>query len=368
MAKIDELIKQSFEEHGPPGDAVAAKLAKMGLRAVPSIVEALRGSSPQQDVRNLLRALTNMDPAGLTPLLIDVINDSNTELVGAAFDVLAQSDDPRALAAMQESLANPDNNETRKSMAAAALGEARNPAATGVLRRAVGDAEDQKEFWLALSAIIALAKLGDHSKAELAIRLATTTKDVTLRPQAAEALTYLVAPGMFAALQKIRRDRQVEVRLHAIDAMFYLGAPESIVELIAMIKDKNATVSTMALARLNDLCGDETEEFTSQRDFQKWWDTNSARFESGVCHRLGAPLWLPDIIMLLQEPNMRERTVPELKMICGRNFRSGSLVPIRSQDKVLARAQAWWGQEGVRRFKRGRLYKYGVEQDLTDAF
>lgn len=368
MEKIDELIKLAFAEHGPPGDAVAAKLAKMGLRAVPSIIDALRGSSPRQDVRNLLRALTNMDPAGLAPLLIDVINDSNPELAGAAFDVLAQSDDPLALAAMQESLANPDNDETQKSMAAAALGQTRNCAATATLQRAVDEAEGQKAFRLALSAIIALAKLGDHSKADLAIRLAATTRDLTLRPRAAEALTYLVAPGVFAALQKIRHDRQVEVRLHAIDAMFYLGAPESIVELIAMIKDKDATVATMVLARLNDLCGDETEEFTSQRDFQKWWGDNSARYESGVCHRLGAPIWLPNIIMLMQEPNMRERTVPELEMICGRNFRVGSLVPIRSQDKVLARAQAWWEQDGVRHFKRGGLYKHGYAQDLKNAF
>jgi hypothetical protein len=82
---------------------------------------------------------------------------------------------------------------------------------------------------------------------------------------------------------------------------------------------------------------------------------------------LGSPLWVPDIIMLLHEPNMRERTVPELEMISGKNFRSGSLVPIRSQ-KVLARAQAWWEQDGNKRFKRGRLYKYGVEQNLTDVF
>jgi HEAT repeat protein len=367
MATLDKLMEQA-QEQGPRGESASAKLAELGLAAAPSIIDVLRQMDPQHSASNLQSALANMRDPGLVPLLIDVIDEKSMDLVQTVFEVLGRTPHPRSLQALQAYVSDEKNRETRKALAVDAIGALGNARAVPQLIEVMDTAVAGKMTVLGLATVLALAKLGDHSKAGWAIQLATGTRDVTIRPAASMALQYLVAPGLFAALQKIRKDKQVEVRLNAIDALLYLGAPQSVDELLAMCKDREATVATMARARLGDLTGNLDAETATPRELASWWEAHRAQFSDGVCHRLGAPLHVPDIIALLDEPNMRERTLPELEMITGVRFSTSSLTPVREQNDVVDTARAWWKREGAKQIPTGGLYKYGHEQELSVVF
>jgi HEAT repeat protein len=284
-----------------------------------------------------------------------------------AFEAIGRARDPRALGPLLDFVSNPENRDARRSLAADALGELGDAQAIAPLLQVVDGASEVRSFELALSAVIALAKLGDHSRAAVPLGLSAHTKDPSIRPRVAQALQYVIGPGLFSALQEMVRDKQVEVRLHTIDALFYLGVKESIAELITLANDKSPVVSTMSRARIADLSGEDFPDYIRVRDLRGWWKTNQDRFTQGVCYRLGERIWLPNIIALLAEPNMRERTVAELRMITGFDFGLDPLASIREQDDLLRNARAWWDKRGAGSFKSGHVYKYGYEQVVSDV-
>lgn len=367
VAKITRLIQQALT-HGLAAHEAVSELVTIGMSAVPSVIEALRQLNPQENSVNLCRVLMSISDPDLVPTIVTILHEKNIDLVITAFRVLGYSHDPRAYEPLLDFMSDVENRDARRSLAANAIGELGNTQAIPVLLQVVDEAKEKKSYELALSAIIALAKLGNHEKGSLVIWLVSYIKDPVIQPRAAEALKYVVVGGLFQALRKVVRNKQVEVCLHGINALFYLGVKESIEELISLVKNKNPIISIQALARINDLTGEDFAEDILVKDLQNWWKANEHRFPEGNCLRLGKSIWLPDVIGLLAEPNIRERTVQELQMITGRNSVSRLIIPIREQEALLRNTQKWWEQEGESQFVAGHLYKYGYEQNLLDIF
>jgi HEAT repeat protein len=215
MEQIDQLIEQAQSQGNDAREAIA-RLSAIGMPALPSIVDAVRRMSPQQNTNNLREAALGVRDPQLAPALAALLQEPSMDLVMIAFEGLGRSRDERALAPLLAYVTDTANRKARRSLAADALGKLRDPRAVDALLRVADEAAAGREYELALSAIIALAKLGNHERADVAIRIAAEVKDPLVRPRAVESLRYVVGRGLVAALGQALRDRQAEVRVNAV--------------------------------------------------------------------------------------------------------------------------------------------------------
>jgi hypothetical protein len=361
MTDVQRLIHEADQGNDP---RAILGLAALGMRAFGSVVDAIRGSD-RMTAGGLGDALLRVRDPDLVPALVPLLDDEKTGLAIVAFQALGRSRDPRAFRPLADYLRDPEKRETRRSLAAAALGDLGDPRAIPELLDAVDAALKGKLFHLALEAVVALAKLGNHEKAEVAAGLATDKRKRDLRPRASEALQYAVGPGSLGALRSALKDKYAEVRVNAVDALFYLGLPESLGALVASARDKDPGVRGRVLVRIGMLAGQDFDELADPRRVRKWWEAHELDFAPGVCHRLGRPIHLPDVIELLGEPNSRTTVVKELRIITGDDFGFDRLVPDLDPG-VLDRARDWWRAHSDR-FVDGALYKYGHRVQPPDG-
>src|SRR5262249_20747239 len=142
----------------------------------------------------------------------------------------------------------------------------------------------------------------------------------TLRSAAAGALKHVVAPGILAALGRAVVDANVEVRRAAIRAVFYLGLPESFQLLQGAARDRDGEVKNNAKVFLARLSGEEGAEDWTPARWGKWWGKAEARFQEGVCHRLGRPIVIGDVVELLADPLLLPDAAEELRVTTGEDF------------------------------------------------
>jgi hypothetical protein len=392
METLAQLIEKTDADEQIAKKAVA-KLVAIGMPAVPSIIDTIRlrsatpiwkSRTPTWRLRQVLHQIHHPD---LIPVLIGLLQDESSDLAITAFEVLGQSRDQRAL----QPLLNALSSDLTDFLAIPALGELGNPQGIKPLLKVAGEIlqepnvalviegkpvhEDFYEVPLTLlpKIIIALAKLGNYEIAPLTIPLTHyhahthSSEEKDIRITATEALQYVVIPGMFPALQAALHNEDQEVRLEAVAAMFYLGIKEAIPELIACVQDENSMVRNNVLVRLHDLTGTWFKDDAKVGDLQEWWEQHQAEYERGVCYRLGKPLHLPDVIVLLDDINNRKTIMQELKVITGVNFGSHPDVVSQSPGILVQLAQEWWKEEG-HKFEDGCLYKYGYKHNINNIF
>ena len=102
--------------------AVRALAAVEGARAVPDLLQALRGDR-DADVRRAallgLEPLARLDPKNILPALIDALRDSKPEVRMSAVDVVSRIDDPTAKQAIRERNRRERNRNVRRVLSAA---------------------------------------------------------------------------------------------------------------------------------------------------------------------------------------------------------------------------------------------------------
>lgn len=395
-----ETISQLIEQMD--GDEQIAKksareLIAMGMVVVPTIIETIRRLSvsiweANKITRRLRQVLLQINDSDLVPVLIDLLQDENYELVLTAFESLGKSKDSRALQPLVDAL----SSELTDLMAIEALGELGNDRAIEPLLRVaeeillnphvaliIKEKHIHEEFYerpltLLPRIIIALAKLGNYKIAHLAIPLSQyhastcSSEEIDTRIMATRSLQYVAIPGMFRALQAALHDEDNEVRWEAVEAMFYLGVKEAIPELMQCVEDESAEIVNNVLWRLHELTGtwfDDGFRLNPVRveELQLWWEQHQNEYESGICYRLGKPFSLPDAIDLLKEPNWQVGVLRELKIITGVDFGFNPSVEDHDWGEVLRIAQGWWEVER-HRLEAGCLYKYGYKQDMGSIF
>lgn len=391
MDEIKSLISQALRK-GARAQKAIARLVDMGIPAVPAIVDAIRAreKDPTWNLRKILLQIRDPD---IVPIFIELIEDQNSNLVLTAFEALGRFKDARAFDPLTNCLLDPTKRETRRSQAAEALGELGDQRAIekllSVAREIVQQPDvapaikeypisegveiDESSLRLVLSIAIALAKLGNHEMAAVVTALVryqsndVYSDDEVIRTQAAEALHYVVGPGALSALRDALRDDYSEVRVKSIDAVFYLGVKEGINELMQCVDDENSSVSNNAIVRLGDLTGESFDHNIGAGELQQWWRLYEGTYSTGICYRSGKPIWLPDVIALLETPRWRDQVVRELRILTGEDFGYNPYAPAEDQDDLLKRTQVWWETEG-HRFEAGCLYKYGRKQDIQSIF
>jgi HEAT repeat protein len=387
-----EILVQQAKKKGRNAEIAAEKLVARGVSSISHIIAAVRSSS-DIEAWQLSKVLFQIRDPDIVPIYVDLINDKNLNLVLPAIRVLGWSRDSRALLPLTTYLADIEKGSTRRSLAVDALGElgygeaissliqAKNKILEDSTIAALIKGEplqddqdiDESDLSLLLSLAVALAKLGDHSMTPVVLALThyrsadVYSDDQIVRTKAADALKYVVAPGLWRAMVDALQDEDYEVRMKVTDAMFYLGAKEVIEKLIAKTDDENSHVRENALIRISDLTGVSIDRDTNRVNLEKWWRNEEQRFSTGVCYRMGKPIRLAEIIELLATPRWRRQITQELQVVTGNDFGFSAYVSPKFQGEVLERARKWWVREGGK-YEEGQLFKYGHKQDITSVF
>lgn len=364
MPTLDELVSLALG-WGSPAMEAAITLRDLGEPGLNAVITAIRGVHEQQSSIHLEQVIASVRDPALFPTLIALLDEPVFDLMYPAFEALGQSRDPRVLALLTQRAVDPQRGETRRSIAADAMGELGDRQAIPTLLEVVDRAVDEEEYYLAVAAVIALAQLGNHERAALPMAWACAHDDAMVQMRSASALEYVVGPGLIRTLRTVVRDPKSDrdAQWSVFRALCYLGTREALGELVALAEHEEPDVTVQVPWRVNDVAGTDFDDDTSAEELLAWWDTNQERFTEGVCFRLGVPIQVHDVIELLEEPHWRGSIVSELKMITGINFAPDLFVDVRDQD-CLGAARRWWSTQGAGQFKPGRLYKYGYEQDI----
>jgi hypothetical protein len=379
---------------GPEAREARWTLQVAGVAAAPSLLATIRDGD-LDDVQPVGRALLEIHDVSLLPTMNGLMDDDNPDLCLLAFQWLARCKSSEALDALTEKLHAPEADTNQKSLAAAALGDRRDPGAAealGAVIDGIGLSSDDAsgiadelltrapdsftaDLWIKTS--VALAKLGVQNTSALMLGLIEYSRRkgpgaAPLRRSATEALQSIVGPGTLRALEDALLGKDTELAERALEGLLYLGAKEAVPAIIPLVGNRPGYyLADIAVTRLHQLTGDwplskhEAADLTPQA-VGAWWKEREGNFQSGVCYRLGKPLSLETLIGLLDDRVERDYVGAELYVITGEHLGYDDDLPDDEQPEVVDNANRWWRAEG-HRFATGALYKYGFEQRLSVA-
>jgi HEAT repeat protein len=351
----------------PKARAATAELISAGAKAVPDLIRALRTMSGKssKSLRNIILRMSDQDAV---PVMLSLVDDENIDVMIVAFRFLGQSQSSLAFQTLIERLEDVNNIETKRYLAANALGELGDRRSLPSLNRVAGDSYAGGNFRLAISATVAMAKLGSQETAPRVVDLILTSNDPITRVEASGALKYLFSPKIFAALQLALKDDDLEICRNGIDGLFLLGTKDAASELLRRAKTSTSEICQYIVQRICDITGRDFTEDEPINAVLAWWEREKTKFDSDTCYRLGRPIRVADVIQLLQKTRDRRMAIMgELQIVLGQSFGYSKDVPLDDHEweKLYARMKQWWEREKDR-FEAGGLYKFGIKQRLKD--
>ena len=353
MAAADELIQRL--NNPETRDEASSQLAAMGAQAIPAIADAIRESKgPAQVLKDVLLRIRG---DGAVDAFLSLIRDDDTDVQLAGLEAPGFLGDPRATEPLEAFVADPEQLPVPKSYAAMALGNLGSKGSIPVIAEALESAEGEDK--LAIRCAIALAKLGDH-RGFPAVAALAEAEPSPIRALAVEALCHVAGPGLLGVLSRALRDEYFEVRRAVVEAMYYLGTQGAIEHLVLAASDEDDTTANNALVYIRRISGDRLE---SGQDAMNWWRGQARLFSPEVCYRLGAPIRLDALALILQDQGAGFDIVREFSIYTGRVFGADAYVRANIQEvsrQVTALAEQTSGQ-----YAPGGVYKYGVRMDLA---
>ncbi|MBL8626028.1 MAG: hypothetical protein JNK64_32230 [Myxococcales bacterium] len=364
MTTIDDptqLVRAIADGGAGPGDL--DRLIALGAPALPALVDGLAAGANVPTLTTAMAALGVPAPlATFEPLLAHAamaVRRAAVAALGATRDaaavpILAQRlrAMPAAVADALADLAHPDGiAPLRDYVAAAAPTAAPGPAwaAAGVASQVVA----------AVGAVGALARLGDHTHAALALGAIEVDADEAVRLAGVRALRYVTVPGVAAALARAARDPDAEVATRALEATLLLGRPAEAALWIAMIAadDPNADLARWCLAAWAGAWLPDAATLTDRATAEAWWQQAQPFVVSDRCYRLGA-LADPGALLdgLAAPPSGFLRA--ELRARTGCPAVWERLAGDPASPGELAGVRAWWATHGAR-FTPGELHRWG---------
>jgi len=392
---IDTLMADVLGDDPGAAERATAALVELGVDGALPIIAAIEGDDSR--VRSpLLDVLLAMEDPELVPRLCELLDSSHTDLSIAAFELLGSVGDQRVFGPLTVAL-NDELMWTRQCLAASALGRLGHAAAIAPLvditQKHLGDCSDPaaalealvttvEEEWeigpllLLPKVAVALARLGRQDLGPVMVLLAgldATGREIDemdyvgdVRQRAVSALCHVAGPGMVSALSQAAEDANPEIRGSALEGLFYLGLPESVESLLQHLDDESLAVRHNAMIWLNRITGQDYEPGeTPPKTPRIWWKKRAKDFHQGVCHRLGRPWVLSELIEAFDDhPNAGEDLVREVYITSGKDLRRDRRGKRRSAD-FLTLAKSWIGSEAAPRLAAGKLYKYGVDCEMA---
>lgn len=230
------------------GTASTAQARQERSTAVTALIGAIRDSNVEVRV-NAIMALgsLNADPRSVQALIQALRTDPDAEVRKVAAWALGQIEDRAATSALVQAMASDRSVEVRRT-ATWALGQIEDPAAVDGLVRAMRDSDPE----VRKTAVWALGQIEDR-RAVAPLTEALREGDVEVRRDAAWALGQIEAREAVPALSAALRDGDREVRETAVWALGEIEDPSAVPALSGVLRDSDPRVRSQAVWALGQI-------------------------------------------------------------------------------------------------------------------
>jgi len=300
---VDELIQQA-RPGGPQATGAIRQLLHLGLSVLDRSITAFE-MEPMASP-GLGEVISRSNSPEAVPALLDKMDSASIALSKCSMNALATSQDPRALERLLEFVTDESRLETRRSLAASALGAASGVDVPAALKWVVdqqagskADPDDDPQFLL-IEAIVALAKHGDHSRAPLLLELASNQFSAA-QELAIKGLELAVADGMIEALAAASRSPATSVAILAAKPLFLLGTAQSAEVLHSMTTSDEFDVHRNARIYAARILGIEFTERDETAQLEIEWNNARESMTEQTCYRSGRPIQLSRLAESLEQ-------------------------------------------------------------------
>jgi HEAT repeat protein len=233
-----------------PPESPACQEMNQNIRAEISRLALRLRSSDEEERRDAVVKLSEIESPETTGVLLFALNDRSERVRAMAIDGLSRTGSPQAVDAIA-ARASSDKSPFVRKEAAYALGRLRSPSGTAALVAALKD----KEMEVRGAAAVALGQCGDAAPIEPLLG-ALSDKSEFVRAQAARALG---AAGRGAAVAVARlvtlitSDPDQEVRRQAAVALGLIGEKAALPALERASRDPDPLLSNAAREAINHI-------------------------------------------------------------------------------------------------------------------
>jgi HEAT repeat protein len=362
MISHEELLHLA-QPGGQSSAAAIRRLIELGTAVLNQVVTAFE-TDPYNSPGLAEVIRRNRSPEAVSVHLRNLESDS-LPLSRCSMEAVGASGDPAAMQHLVQILTDEDKFETRRALAASALGAHADSDVLAALRETVDRqasrmAEDEDPQFLLIKAVVALAKHGDHSRAPLLLEIASNP-DSESQEEAVQALEAAVADGMIETLTTISRDPSPIFAVLAAKPLFLLGDLKSCEALQAMAQSDDSDVSQTAMSYLWRLLGTDPRDSDQLNMARREWAPVVMAMAKGVCYRAGRPVDIAQLVETLRHSDdtwLREKLADELQIRTGLDVQGAILW---EQEQELA------DLVNERRFTLGALYKWGHRQEIPSG-
>jgi hypothetical protein len=346
---------------------VVQALATLGTQVFDHVVEAIITSTDAEALA-LRQIIYRMDDNAITTDLIGLLSHTNRHVRATAFAKLGQARHPLATQPLVD-IVQHATRSTVRALAAQALGNHGDtsaiPPLLNVLTTVMND-ETQYDAKLVIHLIVALAKLGDHSRDNRILPLIDDEADVKIH--AVKALKYLVFPELFQTLVRLTQEEVIEWRIDALEAILYLGTKDCIALCGALATDEIPDVATRARAYVHGLTGFEMANDDHLARWGTWWDSYQQDLQTHTCYFWHAPIELSRMLMHgTTFPALAPMIRNAMVVMTGQHFGlPEELIPTAADEARWHATALQWVSTYGRNFQPGHLYKYGHEMNIED--
>ncbi|MFP1624513.1 HEAT repeat domain-containing protein [Streptomyces sp. 5K101] len=359
MSSTEELLR--LAQPGGKNAAVAIRrLLGLGATVLDKVVTAFAVdpyNSP--GLAEVIRR--NRSPEAVSVHLGNLESDS-LPLARYSMEAVGASGNQAAIQHLVEILTDEDRFETRRALAASALGAHADSDVLAALRETVDRqaarvAEEEEPQSLLIKAVVALAKHGDHSRAPLLLEIASNP-DSEAQEEAVQALEVAVTDGMIETLATVSRDPSPIFAVLAAKPLFLLGDLKSYETLQAMAQSDEHDVSQTAMSYLWRLLGTEPRDVDQLNVARREWAPVASAMSRGICYRAGRPVDITQLVETLRHSDdtwLIGQLTDELQNRTGIDVQGAILW---EQQQELAHLV------NERRFALGALYRWGHLQEI----
>ena len=294
QAQAKRLISQLSDP--TKRDHAAQELIRLGVDAVPSLVEAL--STQDLNLLSLYQQVLARIPSA-TPTLTKILASTHPIIRGRVAEVFSISKDRTAVSALMDALRG--EYFTVRSRAALALGKIGDGKALPLLLNALKDPEDE----VRIAACLALGFFKEPSTFDEITNVLLDDPQIEVRQAAAKALGNTGHPAAVPFLMEALHDSfwWFEREYAAVDLLQALEkmGTAAVDPLIEALQDKEGTVRKFAATLLGKLGNSRAIEPLGMALYDMHHDVGSAAAESLA--RFGAPA-VDVLIEALSHPEM----------------------------------------------------------------
>jgi len=284
---------QMLNENSGVRRHAAEVLGKIGVQAVPALLQALRNED--NGLRGLAAiVLGKIGDSQAVPALLQTLQDEDYSVRRQVAEALGEIGDERALPVLLQELK--DKDSVRRSESANVLGKIGDAKAVPALLRTLQQDEDKD---VRLRAARSLGEIGDPQAVPALMQ--ALREDEYVCWQAAGALGKIGAPAVPVLLQALQQDEDKKVRAWVVGALWDIGDARAFPALLqALKKDEDEDVRMQAAAALGEI-GDPQAVPALLQALKIEGNEGVRAWAAGALGEIGDPQAVPALLQALKD-------------------------------------------------------------------